>query len=132
MGAEDIEIWTDGFVKDGSLVSYNPDLHKKVLKMYEGKRVEYCIRIKKRKPSKEMHAYIRKVLYPIASSAEVFGGWSQDKIIKHFKKEHLGDEKISLSDVTFEQMHAYIENIINELAGHGITVPEKPLIVPEL
>lgn len=128
----DLEIWMDGFVKNNIIVPYNPKLHEQVLQHYDNKQVEYCIRIKKRKPSKEMHAFVRKVLYPISQSAEVFGGWTLNRIISFYKKEHFGNDKQSLADVNYEQMHSYIDYIVNMLATHGITVPDKPLTPPSI
>lgn len=136
--SEDITIWQQGIVKGFSLKPYDEKLYGNILGYFEGEMVEFCIRKKKKKPSKETHSYYRGVIIPVCMQSEKFRGWKKDEIHKYFVSQHLKDvvEKeinghhvfivttMSTSDVSQRTMNKFIEDVRNELAQEGIVTPD--------
>lgn len=138
MSDSDIEIWQHGFAKSGKLVSYNPILHENVLTHYEGKEVEYCIRLKRNKPTLESHGYYRGIVLPCALQSEIFGGWTLDRVhnffanlfLKDIKTEEVGgktyivEKTRSTAGISRKRMTEFIDQVRNWLAEYNIITPD--------
>lgn len=138
MSDSDIEIWQHGFAKNEKLVSYNPLLHNNVLKHYEGKEVEYCIRLKKKKPTLESHGYYRGIILPVCLQSELFGGWTLDRVHSFFANLFLKDviteevagqvhiiQKVrSTSGISKKKMGEFIDQVRGWLSEQSINTPD--------
>lgn len=130
-----------GKVVNGSLIQYNPDLHKQVVNSLEGKEFELILKEKKKRVSLDQHGYYRGAIVKECTNYEIFGGWSEDDIHDFFADQFLSYKKTlivryddgselvrtlrkieSTSGLSTKEMSEFIEKVIMWLSSQGIVI----------
>lgn len=140
----EIPIYFYGTIKDGKRFYYKPKDHQSILDSMEGTEFEEIIVPRRREVTLDQHAYYRASLRWVINETEVYGGWDEKILHAYFANKYLGYDvhhdlinpttgKVtktivvrivpSTADIGKKKMSVFIENVIQEIAEHGIEVP---------
>lgn len=114
----------------------NAERYKNALKRLEGKDFELEIREVQSHATNSQYAYFRNGIIRTCLKTEMFGGWDEQEIINHFTdnflrtvrfkqagKEVLGISSTKqISNLSKADMSQFIENVLNWLSMHNISV----------